>query len=86
MDTDNCVLHTVNSIALLGSTFCAPLNLQDIKYFYTFWIPMLVSESVLCALAILRAVHSYRKRTTIAASGRALMAVLIRDSILYFVM
>ena len=62
------------------------MNLQTVTYFYAFWIPMLVSETVLCGFALWRAFRGYRKKTTLAATGRALLAVLIRDSILYFLM
>ena len=74
------------SFTLLGTSMCTPLNLGDVTYFYSFWIPFMISESVLCALAIVRAIAQWRRRTTLLASGRALVAVLIRDSILYFVM
>ncbi|KAF7792648.1 hypothetical protein EIP86_003745 [Pleurotus ostreatoroseus] len=73
------------SFSIFGLSICAPLNLQSVTYFYAFWIPIIISETVLCGLAMLRAFQGWRRRSTLLASGRALVRVLIRDSILYFV-
>ena len=46
----------------------------------------MLSESVLCALVLLKAVRGWRRQENLLDSGKALVAVLIRDSILYFLM
>lgn len=61
-----------------------PLNLRSITFFYAFWIPIIACETLLCALVILRAVRGWRRRENLLDSGKALVAVLIRDSIFYF--
>lgn len=47
---------------------------------------MLVSESVLCALALYRGVQNTRRGATIFQTGRKLVATLIRDAVIYFIM
>lgn len=74
----------------LSTSICAVTNLDAISYLYTFWIPMMVSESVLCALVTVRAFERMRearrsrRKFTWMQNGRELVVVLIRDSILYF--
>ncbi|KZT64713.1 hypothetical protein DAEQUDRAFT_584093 [Daedalea quercina L-15889] len=65
--------------------FCSASGLS--AYAYSFWIPMLFSECVLCALAVSRFVHMHRTRAgaTLFQNGRRLIAALIRDSVWYFV-
>jgi hypothetical protein len=60
--------------------------LPEITFFYAFWIPVMVSESLLCALVIFKAFRGWRRQETVWDSGKELVAVLIRDSILYFLM
>ena len=56
-------------------------------YAYAFWVPMLASECVLCALAVSRFVHMHRTRAgaTLFQNGRRLVGALIMDSVWYFV-
>ena len=63
---------------------CVPFGLPS--DFYAFWIPMLISESVLCALALYRGFSSYRPGENVMQSGRRIIGVLVRDSVSYFVM
>lgn len=62
--------------------FCVPTFTPQI--FYAFWIPMLVSETVLCGLALWRGIQTYSQDRTIFQSGKKMIEVLIRDSFLYF--
>ncbi|KAI0765034.1 hypothetical protein C8Q74DRAFT_1205302 [Fomes fomentarius] len=66
-----------------GSTVCVPFGLPD--NFYAFWIPMLISESVLCGLALFRGFKSYRPADNVLQSGRRIIEILVRDSVYYFV-
>ena len=54
-------------------------------HFYAFWIPMLISESVLCGFALFRGFKSYRPADSVLKSGRRMIEVLVRDSASYFV-
>ena len=78
--------RVVLSLKLYNWSVCAPLNLQSVPYFYAFWIPMLVSESVLCGFALFRGFRSYRPAENVLQSGRRIVEVLVRDSVSYFVM
>ena len=71
-------------LPLSDSTVCAPFGLPD--DFYAFWIPMLISESFLCGLAIYRGFESYRPGDNVVQSGRRIIEILVRDSVSYFVM
>ncbi|KAI0659104.1 hypothetical protein C8Q70DRAFT_916437 [Cubamyces menziesii] len=65
------------------STVCVPSGLPG--DFYAFWIPMLISESVLCGLALFRGFQSYRPGSNVFQSGRRIIEILVRDSLSYFV-
>ncbi|PPQ68733.1 hypothetical protein CVT24_007560 [Panaeolus cyanescens] len=79
-------LSTIKATAtpLLGGAgmFCVPSNVP--KNFYTFWIPMLAFECLLCVLALIRGFQTFRSGGSLFQSGRKLVGVLIRDSIFYF--
>ncbi|CCM01789.1 uncharacterized protein FIBRA_03856 [Fibroporia radiculosa] len=66
-----------------GYSFCYASGIS--AHFYAFWIPMLVSESVLCGLALVRFMQSHRARSTLFMSGMRLVERLIRDSVFYFI-
>ncbi|CAL1711015.1 unnamed protein product [Somion occarium] len=70
------------SHVLPGLPFCLPINVPS--HFFSWWIPILVSETLLCGLALWRGFQSYYKRKNIFQSGRELIEILIRDSVLYF--
>ncbi|OCH89453.1 hypothetical protein OBBRIDRAFT_835775 [Obba rivulosa] len=66
-----------------GVPFCVATDVP--ADFFAFWIPMLVSESVLCGLALYRGMENYRRGGTLYQSGRHLFQILVRDSAFYFV-
>ncbi|KAE9390329.1 hypothetical protein BT96DRAFT_1002400 [Gymnopus androsaceus JB14] len=76
------VLRQFNAVSVpqLG---CMPAQLPP-SYFYTFWIPILAFESLLCVLALVRGFQTYRARGSLFQSER-LVGVLIRDSVCYYV-
>ncbi|KAJ7596503.1 hypothetical protein C8J56DRAFT_917551, partial [Mycena floridula] len=62
--------------------FCVPLGVPS--YFFAFWIPILVFETLLCVLALARGFQTFRSHGGLFVSGRYLVSILIRDSVLYF--
>ncbi|KAK6992677.1 hypothetical protein R3P38DRAFT_2569350 [Favolaschia claudopus] len=82
------VLHGIKAHAhplpTVPTTFCAPSNVPS--YFFAFWIPIISFESLLCFLALFRGFQTFRTSggSTLFQSGRHLVAILIRDSVLYF--
>lgn len=52
--------------------------------FYTFWIPLIAFEAVLCILALIRGLDAVRTGGSLFRAGRLLVRILIRDSVLYF--
>jgi len=78
------VLARVEATAIYvpGGLFCVPSGVST--HFYTFWIPMLAFESLLCTLALIRGFQTYRAKGSLFHSSRQLVGILIRDSVLYF--
>ncbi|KAI0826702.1 hypothetical protein BC628DRAFT_1319920 [Trametes gibbosa] len=80
-------LNRVGAIAMIlphkRSTACVPTQLPD--HFYAFWIPMLVSESILCGLALLRGFKAYSPGVNMFQNGKRIIEILVRDSLFYFV-
>jgi hypothetical protein len=73
---------TATAIYIPGGLFCVPSGVST--HFYTFWIPMLAFESLLCTLALIRGFQTYRAKGSLFHSSRQLVGILIRDSVLYF--
>jgi hypothetical protein len=73
---------TAVSHPLPGLAFCVPVGVAD--YFFAFWIPIIGFESLLCGLALCRGIQTFRASGSQYQSGRHLVAILIRDSVLYF--
>ncbi|KAH9846396.1 hypothetical protein C2E23DRAFT_744190 [Lenzites betulinus] len=80
-------LNSVGAIAITlpekQSTVCVPTHLPT--HFYAFWIPMLISESILCGLALLRGFKAYSPGSNMFQNGKRIIEVLVRDSLFYFV-
>jgi len=73
---------TARAHVIPGLPFCVPIDLPD--YVYTFWIPILANESLLCGMALFRGFQAFRYRQNVFQSGRHLVTLLLRDSIIYF--
>jgi len=73
---------TARAFNIAGFSFCAAGNTTH--HFYAFWIPILVYETILCVLAMLRGIQNYRETSSVYLSGKRIFAILVRDSILYF--
>ncbi|KAJ7101349.1 hypothetical protein B0H15DRAFT_409267 [Mycena belliarum] len=73
---------TANAHLIPGVTFCVPFGVPD--YFFAFWIPIIGFESLLCGLALFRGFQTFRASGSLYQSGRHLVTILIRDSVLYF--
>ncbi|KII84531.1 hypothetical protein PLICRDRAFT_701710 [Plicaturopsis crispa FD-325 SS-3] len=67
-----------------GQTFCVPLNMP--RDFYAFWIPILLFESMLCAMAIYRGFSTYQFDRGVYRTGQTIIYVLLRDSLIYFLL
>jgi len=67
---------------LLHGLPCVPLEVP--KYFYAFWIPILIFETVLCVLALIRGFQSYQDSGSPFHAGKRIIGVLIRDSVGYY--
>ena len=74
---------TINPFPGLTTTFCAATGIP--KWFYAYWIPFLVFETLLFALAIVKGYSSFRGYVAKGpAGGRILIECLVHDSVLYF--
>jgi len=73
---------TVHSHDIPGIPFCVAYNISD--HFYAFWIPILFFETFLCGLAVLRGLQNFTNQSTIYLSGKRIFEILVRDSVLYF--
>ncbi|PPQ85428.1 hypothetical protein CVT25_006320 [Psilocybe cyanescens] len=77
-----------------GEAFVVPIPIGgavcDLRiiplHIYAFWIPMITFQILLCILAIIPAVNSFKVDGSIMKfySGRGLYNILIRDSTIYF--
>ena len=77
----------LNSIAIAfrplpDLIFCVPSRITT--HFFAFWVPMLAYESLLCGLALFRGFQAFQSSTSPFRSGKYLVSILIRDSVLYF--
>lgn len=75
------VLSGVTAI-VPGRHFCVPLGISS--HFYSFWIPILAFETLLCALALARGIQTVRSERGLFRFKRDLVNVFVRDSVLYF--
>ncbi|RXW14853.1 hypothetical protein EST38_g11004 [Candolleomyces aberdarensis] len=86
--TSGWIMHSVlaqisaKSINIPHGTFCVPTGVSD--KFYTFWIPMLAFECLLCTLALIRGFQAFVTDGSLFRAGRHLVRILLRDSVLYF--
>ncbi|KAJ7624339.1 hypothetical protein DFH06DRAFT_1230246 [Mycena polygramma] len=73
---------TASAHPLPGMTFCVPVAVPD--YLFAFWIPLVLFESLLCGLALYRGLQQSRASGSFFHSSSYLVDILIRDSLLYF--
>jgi hypothetical protein len=73
---------TVQSHLIPGLPFCIPIKIPS--YLYAFWIPILAFESLLCGMALFRGFQAFRYRRSVFQAGRHLVTLLLRDSIIYY--
>ncbi|KZP20977.1 hypothetical protein FIBSPDRAFT_954157 [Athelia psychrophila] len=71
-----------DATSIAGVNFCMPLHVP--RYIYAYWIPILAFESLLCGMSIFRGFQAFRQRQSVFQSGKHLMTILLRDSIVYF--
>lgn len=86
--TSGWIMHTIlgkitaTTVNIPNGKFCMPIGISD--HFYTFWIPMLAFEFLLCVLALIRGFQAFISDGSLFRRGRDLVRVLLRDSVLYF--
>ncbi|KDR74069.1 hypothetical protein GALMADRAFT_250803 [Galerina marginata CBS 339.88] len=73
---------TAYAYPLPGGSICDPIGLGP--YLNMFWVPMLLFESLLCGLALYQGFRSHRLDGSFFERGRQLIGVLVRDSLIYF--
>lgn len=66
-----------------GMPFCDIIGVST--HFYAVWIPPLIQETLLLGLALFRGFKKFFSDAPAFRSGHRLVEILIRDSILYFV-
>ncbi|EPQ56629.1 hypothetical protein GLOTRDRAFT_138308 [Gloeophyllum trabeum ATCC 11539] len=71
----------VASEPIPGVIICTPVGIPD--FFFVFWVPIVVFESILFLLVVIQGVGHLKERSC-SWSPTTLMDVLVRDSILYF--
>lgn len=64
--------------------FCTPTATWPL--YYTLWIPLLSFETLLFSLALFKGYQTLRSEVRTGWSGRCVLNILIRDSIMYFFM
>jgi len=69
------------AVVVLGR-FCLPIGIPH--RFYTYWIPMVSYESLLCGLALFQGFRTFRSGGSMFRNGKRLVGIMVRDSILYF--
>ncbi|KAF9041395.1 hypothetical protein BJ165DRAFT_282735 [Panaeolus papilionaceus] len=86
--TSSWVVHSVldnvtaSAAIIPNGKFCV---LSNVSRFFLFWVPVVAFECLLCALAIIKGVQTFRSHGSLFDDGRRLIGILIRDSALYFV-
>lgn len=91
------IAATVSSAVVMGTTlavlgarshiipgipFCIPINVPH--HLYAFWIPIIAFESLLCGMALYRGLQGITGDGSLFRSGRRLVNILVRDSVLFF--
>lgn len=71
-----------SSHILPGVPVCVPIGVPS--HLYAFWIPMIVFESLLCGMALFRGFQGVFGGRALFRSGRHLVDILVKDSIIYF--
>ncbi|KAF8891477.1 hypothetical protein CPB84DRAFT_1784218 [Gymnopilus junonius] len=65
-----------------GGAFCVPFGISS--HFYTYWIPMLAFETLLCVLAVVKGFQTFKSNGSLFHRGQQLVGILVRDSLMYF--
>ncbi|KDR71293.1 hypothetical protein GALMADRAFT_143989 [Galerina marginata CBS 339.88] len=76
------VIATTSSLPTPVGPFCSTRTFPP--HFYSFWIPMLSCEIVLCTLAVVPGIRSFQANGSIFRRGLGLIVILTRDSVMYF--
>lgn len=77
-------LHKARAVNIPGARFCNMSVFPPTTY--TFWIPILVFESLLCTLAIIQGFRTFKYHGSLFSHGNRLMGILVRDSVTYYLL
>jgi len=75
-------LSAAIAISLPGGEFCIVSNISP--KFYTFWLPVLLCDSLLCALAIIGGLRGSKSASSFFRRGFSLVKALILGSVFYY--
>ncbi|PPQ92446.1 hypothetical protein CVT25_009692 [Psilocybe cyanescens] len=75
---------TARAVNIPGARFCNMSVFPPTTY--TFWIPILVFESLLCTLAIIQGFRTFKYHGSLFSHGNRLMGILVRDSVTYYLL
>jgi hypothetical protein len=82
-ETAHQILVTVTPFQDVPTKFCVAMNLP--KWFYAYWIPFLVFETLLFVLALVKGYSSIKGHLMKGSlGGHTLLECLVHDSVLYF--
>jgi len=73
---------TESVVPIPRGKFCVLGNMP--AKFYTYWIPLLLFDSLLCIMALIRGIQEYKLERSLFHGGQSLFEILIRDSVLFY--
>ncbi|KAH6908826.1 hypothetical protein BKA70DRAFT_253570 [Coprinopsis sp. MPI-PUGE-AT-0042] len=79
----NALASITRRSTFLHGKFCFADGIPS--HFWSFWLPLIAFETILCGLALVRGFQAVRTGGSLFRAGRHLVRILIRDSVLYFV-
>lgn len=78
-------LISATHISVGPLSICIPFGIRP-QEFFTFWIPIITFEVVLFAMVAYRGIQAQISDNSLFRSGQSLLKVLLRDSVVYFVL
>jgi len=79
---NSLALSQAMAFSILGRKYCiASLNSPT---FYTFWIPILLCDSILCTLAIIGGLRGFKPPSSVFRRGLSLVQTMILGSVFYY--
>jgi len=76
------IFQDITALPVTDGNSCLPQLLP--LGIFEYWIPMLSYDSLLCVLVLFQGFRRFRSNSSIFLSGKRLVNILIRDSVIYF--